>query len=119
MTRIASTSLVVFEVLMRCVFCQGEDLNAPLPFSAQNVSCRTGLWTTPMSGLPFLYNAIDTAKSGILRAKFLVPSIGSTIHVYVSFLVFVLDFLVGLRCDFEFGLICLGLLFPPSSPRNS
>jgi len=117
-TRIASTSLVVFEVLMRCVFCQGDDLNAPLPFSAQNVSCSTGLWTTPMSGFPFLYNAIDTAKSGILRAKFLVPSIGSTIHMYVS-LAFVLDFPVRLWCIFEFVLACFGLLFPLSSPRNS
>src|SRR5258705_9724793 len=56
--------------------------NAPSPRAAENNSSKIGLYTTPStSSLPFA-SAIETQKHGYPCAKFVVPSSGSTCHLY-------------------------------------
>jgi len=54
---------------------------APSPSLAQNVSPRPGISTTPIIGFPFLTMAMEIPKIGTPWAKFVVPSIGSIIHL--------------------------------------
>ena len=64
-----------------------EDVDGTCPFRragspsrAENISSRTGSYTTPTRNRPFTRRATETAKNGMLWAKFRLPQMGSTIQ---------------------------------------
>ncbi len=53
---------------------------APLPRAAVKVSFNLGALTTPAITLPWCSMPMETAKKGLVWAKFVVPSMGSMIQ---------------------------------------
>ncbi|CKQ65932.1 Uncharacterised protein [Mycobacterium tuberculosis] len=78
--KLAECSSATEETDSRCGRAPSTDANAPRPRAAHHRRCSAGALTTPTDGTPSSSSAIKLAHTGTPRTKFLVPSIGSTIH---------------------------------------
>ena len=89
-------------------FCGPTSINLPFkneppPFVAVNTSFRCGSLITPTTTSPLYATAIDGIFNGIPCTKFVVPSIGSTIHNQSPLLVFNLSSIAAALASFPGG----------------
>ena len=74
----------LFNIIILLKFCSEEQVIfllfnfAPFPSDASNNSAVTGLYKTPIIGIPFSTRAMLTTKCGTPSMNSLVPSSGST-----------------------------------------